>query len=145
MADDQLLRDLLLTRRAFDQEVSARDYVDLTTGGKGDLATLDGRANLAQAILNRLLTRRGELTELGHAEYGSRLHELIGEPNNLRLRAMAEVYIRECLAQEPRIQTITHLVIEPPDYRVYRDSMRVSIGIQPAGGEAPFTLQLRLP
>ena len=46
-----------------------------------DYSTLDGRDNLAQAIVMRLLTPRGELAELGHPEYGSRLNELLGAPN----------------------------------------------------------------
>src|SRR5688500_20244610 len=44
-----------------------------------DLGAMRGRQNLAQALLLRLLTPRGALRALGHATYGSRLHELIGE------------------------------------------------------------------
>ena len=75
----------------------------------GDVDITIGRDNLVQAIINRLLTRRGELATLGHPDYGSRLHELIGELNNLRLRVLAELYIRDCLAQEIRIEKIRYV------------------------------------
>ena len=51
----------------------------------------------------RLLTPRGELAELGHPEYGSRLHELIGSPNSETRRSLAKLFVLESLAQEPRI------------------------------------------
>ncbi|MGV2388060.1 MAG UNVERIFIED_CONTAM: hypothetical protein LVR29_06225 [Microcystis novacekii LVE1205-3] len=38
----------------------------------GDLGAIEGQTNLRQAILNRLLTRKGELAKLGHPDYGSR-------------------------------------------------------------------------
>ncbi|HXO21723.1 MAG TPA: hypothetical protein VOA87_17560, partial [Thermoanaerobaculia bacterium] len=54
----------------------------ITVGsGRRDLEVAAGLDNLTQAIANRLKTRRGELGPLGHPEYGSRHHELIGEPN----------------------------------------------------------------
>ena len=60
--------------------------VDLQTE-RGDLKLVRGRANLAQAVLNRLFTRQGALARLGHPDYGSRLYLLPGEPNNRRTRA----------------------------------------------------------
>lgn len=116
-------KDLKLTRRAFDQMTSDREFVDLSAGTGGDLDTTTGRANLAQAIINRLLTRRGELAQLGHPEYGSRLHELVGELNNLRLRALAELYIRDCLAQESRIEKVRYVTFEPPDRGIDRNML----------------------
>ncbi len=40
---------------------------------------------------------------LGHPDYGSRLHELIGEPNNERTRELVRLYAKECISQEPRV------------------------------------------
>ena len=142
MANDQLKKDLQLSPRSFDTEVSDRQYVDLALTPGGDLKTVQGQNNLAQAIINRLLTRKGELTGLGHPGYGSRLHELIGEPNNLRLRARAELYIRDCLAQEPRIKEITYVQIEPPSRLENRERIKLTIGIQAINEEQPFSLQL---
>src|SRR5881394_1026881 len=63
------------------------DTVDLTPNPPGipyrdetvDLAMARGVENLQQALILRLLTPLGSLSDLGHAGYGSRLHELIGQ------------------------------------------------------------------
>jgi phage baseplate assembly protein W len=83
--------------------------MDLQVTKSGDLKKSHGRQNLGQAILHRLLTRKGELAELGHPDYGSRLHELIGEPNNSRTRDLVRLYAKECIAQDPRIHEIVRL------------------------------------
>ena len=80
--------------------------VDLMVSKKGDLGKVSGRENLGQALLHRLLTRKGELAPLGHPEYGSRLYELIGEPNNENTRDLVRLYAKECILQEPRIKDI---------------------------------------
>ena len=64
-----------------------------------DLATTAGRDNLAQAITMRLLTPRGELAELGHPDYGSRLHELIGRRTPRRGGSLVKLLVLESLAQ----------------------------------------------
>jgi len=97
---------------------------------------------LAQAIINRLLTRKGELTRLGHPNYGSRLYELIGELNNLRLRAKAEVFLRDCLSQEKRIESIRFIEFEPPERGIDRSVLKIIIGIKPVGNMAEFSLVL---
>ena len=136
MPDDPFLIDLQLTRRAFGQRVSDRDKVDLVTASDGDLKTVRGRANLAQAILNRLFTRRGELTQLGHPAYGSRLHQLVGELNNARVQGLAELYIRESLAQEPRIAEITDIVFAPPSRGEGRSMLQITVTVRPVGQDA---------
>jgi len=141
-----MTNDLQLTRRAFSQMVSDREKVDLIITARGDLKTVKGRANLAQAILNRLFTRRGELARLGHPAYGSRLHELIGELNNVRLRGLAERYIRECLAQEPRIEDIVQLTFAPPSRGIDRSMLDVTLTVKPVGEEGllTFTVPINL-
>lgn len=68
-----------------------------------DLAIVSGVDNLSQALLLRLLTPRGALTDLGHPDYGCRLHTLIGEPNTETNRNRAKLFVLEALGQEPRI------------------------------------------
>jgi phage baseplate assembly protein W len=68
------------------------------------LATVTARENLAQALILRLLTPRGSLAPLGHASYGSRLHELIGGRRCPELRARCKAYVLEAVAQEPRVE-----------------------------------------
>jgi phage gp46-like protein len=74
--------------------------------GRTDLARLDGVENLKQALLLRFLTPVGELAALGHRDYGSRLHTLIGERNNETNRNRAKLYMLEALAAEPRVQEV---------------------------------------
>jgi len=133
-------KDIKLTRRAFDQLTSDREYVSLISDSRGDLDIGTGRPNLVQAVINRLLTRRGALTQLGHPEYGSRLHELVGELNNLRLRALAEVYIRDCLAQERRIEKVRYVTFEPPERGIDRNVLKVTIGISAVGEAQDVTI-----
>lgn len=142
MPDEILLKDLKLTRRGFDQLMSDRESVDLVTSVSGDVETVSGRANLAQAIVNRLFTRQGELGKLGHPKYGSRLHKLVGELNNTRIQGLAEIYIRECLAQEPRIQEITRLTFAPPSRGFDRNVLEVTITVKPRGDQSDLTFTI---
>jgi phage baseplate assembly protein W len=98
---------------------------DLALSPKGDLDIVKEEYNLGQAIINRLRTRRGELANLGHLNYGSRLHELVGEPNNERTRELAKAYVRECIMQDPRIKEIVNISIKPHK----DDNRRVDIDI----------------
>ena len=135
-------KDIRLTKRGFDQMTSDRDYVSLISSTRNDLDTTTGRENLVQAVINRLLTRRGELTQFGHADYGSRLHELVGELNNLRLRALAEVYIRDCLAQERRIEKVRYVTFEPPERGIDRNVLKITIGISAVGEAQDFSITI---
>lgn len=71
-----------------------------------DLETLSGVDNLKQALLLRFLTPAGELTSLGHPDYGSRLFELIGELNTQTNRNRAKMYVLQALAAEPRVKEV---------------------------------------
>jgi len=92
-------------------DTSALDLVSTvrlarTSGGArelSDVATFDDRENLAQALTLRLLTPKGSLTALGHADYGSRLHELIGRLKNDTHRNLCRLFVLEAVAQEPRV------------------------------------------
>jgi len=128
-----LLTDLFLTRRALGSRSSDRTAIDLSSAA-GDLRLTRGRANLAQAILNRLFTRQGELGALGHPQYGSRLYQLIGEPNTRRTHALADLYIRESLAEEERIAEIIDVAIAPPSLRAdLRNVLEMRITVRPIG------------
>ena len=113
-----------------------------------DFDTVAGRANLGQAILMRLLTPRGELAELGHPGYGSRLHELLGAPNSETRRGLAKLFVLEALAQEPRIEKVLEVTVVPHDDRTTerRHLVDVVIRVQPVGAAdevtiGPFTLR----
>ena len=53
--------------------------LDLMPGSRGDLALAHGNDNIIQALILRLRVKRGELEAIGWPDYGSRLHELIGQ------------------------------------------------------------------
>jgi phage baseplate assembly protein W len=113
-----------------------------------DFSTLDGRDNLAQAIVLRLLTPRGELAELGHPEYGSRLNELLGTPNTETRRSLAKLFVLEALAQEPRIDKVLDATVTPHADRQneLRHLVDIVIRVKPIGSTdvvtiGPFTLR----
>ena len=70
-----------------------------------DFATISGRDNLAHALLLRMLTPHGALSSLGHNEYGSRLHELVGQNKTSGVRDLCRAYALEVVAQEPRVES----------------------------------------
>lgn len=74
--------------------------------GQIDLEPLSGVDNLIQALLLRFLTPAGELTALGHPDYGSRLHELIGELNTETNRNRAKLFVLQSLEAEPRVKKV---------------------------------------
>ena len=104
-ADLRLLRNLdrIKSNRdpGNDLSVVRRDQT-----GQIDLEPLSGVDNLIQALLLRFLTPAGELTALGHPDYGSRLHELIGELNTEANRNRAKLFVLQSLEAEPRVKKV---------------------------------------
>jgi phage baseplate assembly protein W len=68
-----------------------------------------GNDNIAQALALRLRVRKGELARLGWPDYGSRLHELIGEPNNTRTHVKLMAFARAAVEQDPRVQEVSDI------------------------------------
>src|SRR5215475_10253889 len=103
--DLRLLRNLQTRKRnrdpGNDLSVARRGLTDQI-----DLEPLSGVDNLIQALLLRFLTPVGELTALGHPEYGSRLHELIGELNSETNRNRAKLFVLQALEAEPRVKKV---------------------------------------
>jgi phage baseplate assembly protein W len=81
-------------------------HADLKVSAKGDLTIISGKDNVLQSIVNRLSTRRGELREIGHPEYGSDLEDVIGMPNTPDTLRIIETYVRDALKEERRIESI---------------------------------------
>jgi phage baseplate assembly protein W len=110
-----------------------------------DISVVSGEQNLGQAIVMRLLTPRGELSELAHPEYGSRLHELIGRQNTETTRNLIKLFILDSLQEEPRIEEVSEVTVEPAPGR--RDGVSVLLRVEPVGALptitiGPFTLEL---
>jgi phage baseplate assembly protein W len=103
-----------------------------------DFRATTGRDNLAQAIVVRLLTPRGELTALGHPEYGSRLHELVGRLNTATTRNLAKLFILESLQAERRIASVLSVAVQP--HPVIRERVDLLVEVQPIGPSEPLTI-----
>ncbi len=95
-----------------------------------DLDVVNGKANLIQSIIVRLKTGRGELAALGHPAYGSRHHQLIGEPNTEANRNLIKLYVLECLRQEHRLEEILEIDVKPGDGRQNRDKVNIAITLK---------------
>jgi phage baseplate assembly protein W len=123
------------------------DFTTRRTQTRRDLEAAAGIDNLRQAIANRLKTRKGELASLGHPEYGSRHHELIGEPNVERTRNLIKLYVLQALQHEPRIEKVLKVSVraehEPPRENVRIEvSARVLAEATPLNLVVPFSLEV---
>ena len=104
-----------------------------------DLAVASGVDAAAQMLVNRLKTQRGELASLGHPDYGSRHHELIGEPNIERTRNLVKLHVLEAIAQEPRVEKVLSLQVSAP-HDPPRSDVRIELDLLLVGEPVPLNL-----
>jgi phage baseplate assembly protein W len=138
----RLGRDLLLGWRGPAGDFTDADLAAARRPGlTGQVVDLTVAAEVTQAVqflANRLSTRRGELAALGHADYGSRHHELIGEPNTERTRNLVKLYVLECLRQEPRVAKVLRCVVRTADGE--RDIVRIELTLRLIEHDDPLNL-----
>lgn len=108
----------------------------VTLGSPADLQTLRDAQNIQQALLLRFLTRQGDLTQLGHPDYGSRLYTLIGELNNTTNRNRAKLFALEALAAEPRVQSVISLDVTAGA----KDRIDTRASLKIIGSDTPLNL-----
>jgi phage baseplate assembly protein W len=107
--------------------------MDLLRERGGDLALTGsvpgGNDNIVQALALRLRVRKGELARLGWADYGSRLHELIGEPNNTRTHVKLMAFARAAIEQDPRVREVASVEAQviPGEREVVRLLMEITL------------------
>jgi phage baseplate assembly protein W len=106
--------------------------------GQVDLEALTGLDDLRQALLLRFLTQQGELTLLGHPEYGSRLHELIGELNTESTRNRAKMFALQALGGEPRVKQV--LSLEVREHASDRTRIDIDARLTPVDSDTPLNL-----
>ena len=99
---------------------------DLRPNGAGDLGLARGNENIIQALTLRLRVRRGELAPLGWPAYGSRLHELIGEPNINRIHVRLMAYARSAIEEDPRVAEVSGISASPSG----RDTVTLTMEIR---------------
>jgi phage gp46-like protein len=145
---EHLGKDLLVTPFFEADEWDRLDLILHPTGNvyrdePADMAAARGVENLQQALILRLLTPLGSLKDLGHANYGSRLHELIGEENVTAVQLRARAYVIQAIAQEKRVAKILSLEIAPtaPDAP---DRLRIHARVLAVGGGDPIALGLEV-
>lgn len=78
----------------------------------GDLERVGGLDNLAQALTLRLLVQRGELSQLAHPRFGSRIHELIGATLDRPNLDLLRRHVRQALLGDPRVAAVEALRVE---------------------------------
>lgn len=105
-----------------------------------ELARTDGRENLAQALMLRLLTPVGALAPLGHADYGCRVTELIGELKTAGTRALCKAYVLAAVAQEPRVDDKAVGFAFDPASEGPSD-LRFTLTVRPKTDDADVTLE----
>lgn len=103
-----------------------------------DLELLSEVENLYQALLLRFLTPVGELEPLGHRDYGSRLHELIGERNTETTRNRAKLFVLQSLAAEPRIENVRS--VEVTTRRSDPTRIDIAAELEVLGSDTPLNL-----
>lgn len=107
-----------------------------------DLGVATGRENLGQALILRLLTQKGALTQLGHPGYGSRLVELIGQLNNETTRNLARLYTIEAVSQEPRVRQLLDLNVEAS--QTSPDTLGINFFVLPLDDDMPLGVSLEV-
>lgn len=103
-----------------------------------DFGTVSGRDTLAQALIMRLLTPKGELSALGHPDYGSRLHEIVGAPNTETTLNRAKLFVIEALKQERRIDKV--LAVTVTRHPSERQIVLIGAEVLPIGQTQALTL-----
>jgi phage baseplate assembly protein W len=104
---------------------------DLRPNGAGDLGLAHGNENIVQALTLRLRVRRGELAPLGWPAYGSRLHELVGEPNIGRIHARLMAYARSAIEEDPRVAEVSAISASPSERAMVRLTMEIRLIEEP--------------
>lgn len=111
---------------------------DRRQGTSGDLGLAVGNDNIVQALTQRLRVRQGELAPLGWPDYGSRLHELIGEPDLPRTRLKAQVFTRDAIEADPRVTKVLGVEVTPVPGE--RQVLRLAALVQVIASPQPLNL-----
>jgi phage baseplate assembly protein W len=84
------------------------------------------------------MTPVGELSVLGHPNYGSRLFELIGERNIEANRNKAKLFVLQALGDEPRVKEV--LTVNVTQNRAVPTQMNIDIWLKPIDSVKPLNL-----
>lgn len=111
-ADDKTFEETLF----YIDEILDDDGEMTTTG---DINVAKGMDNLIMQLGHRIVTKRGELAELGHPEYGSRLPEYIGMAGTPVWYKRAVLECEMTIKADPRIAAVTNAKISVDGTAIY--------------------------
>jgi phage baseplate assembly protein W len=137
--------DLRLFRRGSDPDlVHGEGSLDVKKNQEGDLDLAWGNDSIVQSLILRLHVRKGELAPLGWPDYGSRLYELIGEPNTTRTHAMLMAFARKAIEQDPRVSEVKNVQTQilPGERNVVRLTMEIVLISEPNPLNLVFNVNL---
>jgi len=104
----------------------------LAGDGKGDLATLSGPANLAQALSHAIATEPGELRY--HPAYGCEVHRLKGAAADQITDRLAAMYVARTVRADPRVARVENMTasvigdtVRPEGTAVAVDGKRIPV------------------
>lgn len=110
-----------------DTEIYGTDYSsDGFITSNGDIGLVTELANAEQAIRNRLLTRLGTYPNID-TEYGSNVHQALGEKSNSSLISELRVYVENCMLEEPRVYGIINLDITLENHDIIKLQLQLQL------------------
>lgn len=93
-------------------EIFGIDYSSTgVIASNGDAGCVEDLDNAVQAIKNRIKTRLGTYPTIDD-EYGSEIYRIYGEKLSDEKLAELEIYLRNCLLNEPRVYEIIDLELQ---------------------------------
>jgi phage baseplate assembly protein W len=98
-----------------------------------DLELVRELDNLAQALTMRLLVQRGELAQLAHPRYGSRIHELIGQTLDRPNLDLLRRHVRRALLDDPRVAAVETLRVDA--IAAYPGAVQITATVRARTGE----------
>ena len=112
-----------------------------------DLNLATGYDNAIQALILRLRVRKGELAPLGWPAYGSRLHELIGEPNIASTHIKLMAYARNAIEADPRVAEVIDIQAQvlPGEHSTVRLILDILLINEPNPLNLVYDLDLEAP
>lgn len=96
----------------------------------GDLATVEGAANLGQALRHRVLTTYGSY--MPHPTYGCELKTLLGLRNDPTRMLLAAGLSRRAMLRDPRTSSVKTSAVAKGDV------LAVDARVVPVGSDTPF-------
>lgn len=121
------------------EEIYGRDIAfksDFVPTASGDLDTVEGLANVKEAILRRILTTPGGIVH--RPDYGVGLKDFQGAINSISAQRELAARLQEQLPQDPRIERVLSLSVNSEDDRP--ELVKIVIRVQLVGyGEQTLT------